>query len=118
MQKITDEFVLSAERITARQAADYLGITYAMLTWQMREDALNGTNKAPFGYAVKHEGGNIWRYNIIPKKLYNFKNGISPENNFDIEKYDALVSKLDKAVGMMTQCVKLMTVMVSLNAEQ
>lgn len=72
----TDENILTMGKVTATVAAKYLGMTYDMLCWQMRQDALNGTDKMPFGKAVYRKQ---WSYRIFPEALVKYKNGFNPK---------------------------------------
>lgn len=66
--KITDEEILSMKEVSARVAADYLGMTYSMLTWKLQQGEL------PFGTAKKNRE---WSYHISPQALVKYKNGDS-----------------------------------------
>ena len=46
-----------------------------MLTWMLRQDAENGTGKAPFGKAVHRKN---WSYYIFPEELVKYKHGYCP----------------------------------------
>lgn len=63
---ITDEEILSMKEVPARIAADYLGMTYPMLTWKLQQGQL------PFGTAKKKKE---WSYHISPQALVEYKNG-------------------------------------------
>ena len=64
---ITDEEILGMNEVPVRTAADYLGMTYSMLAWQLQQ------GKMPFGTARKNK---TWTYHINPQALVNYKNGI------------------------------------------
>lgn len=72
----TDEDILTMGKVTGVIAAKYLGMTYDMLCWQMRQDALNGTDKIPFGKALHRRQ---WSYRIFPEALVKYKNGFNPK---------------------------------------
>ncbi len=65
-RQITDEEILSMQDVPTMLAADYLGMTYPMLTWKLQQGEL------PFGTAIKNK---TWAYHINPKALVNYKNG-------------------------------------------
>ena len=71
----TDEDILTMKKVTGVIAAKYLGITYDMLCWLMRQDAENGTNKLPIGRAVHRKQ---WSYHIFPEALVKYKHGDNP----------------------------------------
>lgn len=64
--KITDEEILSMKDVPVRVAADYLGMTYPMLTWKLQQGEL------PFGFAKKNRE---WTYHINSRALVKYKNG-------------------------------------------
>ncbi len=69
--KITDEEILSMKEVPVKIAADYLGMTYPMLTWKLQQGEL------PFGIAKKNRE---WSYHISPQALVRYKNGESDSN--------------------------------------
>ena len=73
----TDEDILNMGKVTAQNAARYLGITYETLVWLLRQDSENDTNKAPFGKAVHKKA---WVYYIFPEELVRYKHGYRPED--------------------------------------
>lgn len=64
--QITDREILSMKKVSVRVAADYLGMTYPMLTWKLQQGEL------PFGFAEKNRE---WTYHINPQALVKYKNG-------------------------------------------
>ena len=68
----TDVEILSLKEVPVRVAADYLGMTYPMLTWKLQQ------GEVPFGIARKNRE---WSYHISPQALVKYKNG---EDNSDI----------------------------------
>lgn len=69
--QITDSEILSLKEVPAKVAADYLGMTYPMLTWKLQQGEL------PFGFAKKNRE---WTYHINPQALVRYKNGDSDSN--------------------------------------
>ena len=65
-KQITDKEILSMTEVPARIAADYLGMTYPMLTWKLQQGEL------PIGTARKNKA---WSYHISPQALVKYKNG-------------------------------------------
>lgn len=65
-RQITDEEILSMQEVPTMIAADYLGMTYPMLTWKLQQGEL------PFGIARKNK---TWAYHINPQALVNYKHG-------------------------------------------
>mgnify|MGYP006979129632 CR=1 FL=1 len=61
MGKYTDDEIRAMPKITAKIAADYLGISPMMVTLGMRNNVL------PIGFAIKKEDrySESWSYNII-----------------------------------------------------
>lgn len=68
----TNTEILSFNEVPVRVAADYLGMTYPMLTWKLQQ------GEVPFGIARKNRE---WSYHISPQALVKYKNG---EDNSDI----------------------------------
>jgi len=58
-------------KITLKIAADYLGISTAMLTLGMRNNLL------PIGFAVRNEDrySDSWSYSIVPERLIAYNHG-------------------------------------------
>lgn len=71
MGKYTDDEIRAMQKITAKIAADYLGISYRMVTLGMRNNVL------PIGFAIKNENrySKGWSYNIIPERLIAYNHG-------------------------------------------
>lgn len=69
--QITDEDILAMNEVPARIAADYLGMTYPMLTWKLQQ------GEFPFGTAKKRKK---WAYHINPQALVNYKNGAEDDS--------------------------------------
>ena len=71
MGKYTDDEIRSMRKITAKIAADYLGISPMMVTLGMRNNVL------PIGFAIKKENrySESWSYNIIPERLIAYNHG-------------------------------------------
>ena len=71
MGKYTDDEIRAMPKITAKIAADYLGISPVMVTLGMRNDLL------PIGFAVKKEErySTSWSYNIIAERLIAYNHG-------------------------------------------
>ncbi len=65
-KKITDEEILAMTEVPAMIAADYLGMTYSMLTWKLQQGEL------PIGTARKNKA---WAYHISPQALVKYKHG-------------------------------------------
>ncbi len=65
-REITDEEILKMKKVPTRIAADYLGMTYPMLTWKLQQGEL------PFGTAKRDRE---WTYHIDPRSLVEYKNG-------------------------------------------
>ena len=94
--KYTDEDILTMNKVTAKIAANYLGgrWTYEMLTWMLRQDAENGTGKAPFGKAVHRKN---WSYYIFPEELVKYKHGYCPgRDEIKRAEFIELFKKLDE----------------------
>ena len=68
---ITDEEILAMNEVPAKVAADYLGMTYPMLTWKLQQGEL------PFGTARKNKA---WSYHINPQALVNYKHGAEDDS--------------------------------------
>lgn len=68
---ITDDEILAMNEVPARLAADYLGMTYPMLTWKLQQGEL------PFGTARKNK---VWAYHINPQALVNYKHGAEDDS--------------------------------------
>lgn len=64
--QITDKEILAMNEVPTMVAADYLGMTYPMLTWKLQQGEL------PFGTAKKRKK---WAYHINPQALVNYKHG-------------------------------------------
>ena len=71
MGKYTDDEIRAMPKITAKIAADYLGISPMMVTLGMRNNVL------PIGFAIKKEDryNKSWSYNIIPERLIAYNHG-------------------------------------------
>ena len=71
MGKYTDDEIRAMPKITAKIAADYLGISPMMVTLGMRNNVL------PIGFAIKKEDrySESWSYNIIPERLIAYNHG-------------------------------------------
>ena len=71
MGKYTDDEIRAMSKITAKIAADYLGISPMMVTLGMRNNVL------PIGFAIKKEDrySESWSYNIIPERLIAYNHG-------------------------------------------
>ena len=71
MGKYTDDEIRSMPKITAKIAADYLGISPMMVTLGMRNNVL------PIGFAIKKEDrySESWSYNIVPERLIAYNHG-------------------------------------------
>jgi hypothetical protein len=71
MGKYTDDEIRAMPKITAKIAADYLGISPIMVTLGMRNNVL------PIGFAIKKEDryNESWSYNIIPERLIAYNHG-------------------------------------------
>lgn len=71
MGKYTDDEIRAMPKITAKIAADYLGISLMMVTLGMRNNVL------PIGFAIKKEDryNESWSYNIIPERLIAYNHG-------------------------------------------
>ncbi len=102
MRLITDEFVLSKDTLTTHEAADYLKISW----WDLTEGLKKGKYK--FGTATCNPGGK-YTYTIYAKQVYKFKQGIT---EVDQQQYADLIKKFDEAIGIMQNCVQLMSVFI------
>ena len=71
MGKYTDDEIRAMPKITAKIAADYLGISPMMVTLGMRNNVL------PIGFAIKKEDrySESWSYNIISERLIAYNHG-------------------------------------------
>ena len=71
MGKYTDDEIRAMPKITAKIAADYLGISPMMVTLGMRNNVL------PIGFAIKKEDrySESWSYNISPERLIAYNHG-------------------------------------------
>lgn len=95
--KITDEDLLGGKLVNVKEAASYIGTTVARLTWQMQQDAVNGTKEVPFGYAKKCTGG-TWRYTIISSQLYQYKKGHRLERDEEIAQAKEIIREKDRQI--------------------
>lgn len=95
--KITDEDLLGGKLVNVKEAASYIGTTVARLTWQMQQDAVNGTKEVPFGYAKKCTGGQ-WRYTIIGSQLYQYKKGHCLERDEEIAQAKEIIREKDRQI--------------------
>ncbi len=90
--KITDEYVLNADFLTAKEASDYLGINWYELTYGLQ------SGDEPFskiGFAKQN--GSKWNYTIYAKRCYEFKHG-KKENHFSEEQLKGICSELIKEI--------------------
>lgn len=94
MGKYTDDEIRAMPKITAKIAADYLGISPMMVTLGMRNDVL------PIGFAVKKEDrySVSWSYNIIAERLIAYNHGkINEVQIQNIEKsLDTIISQFEE----------------------
>ena len=94
MGKYTDDEIRAMPKITAKIAADYLGISPMMVTLGMRNDVL------PIGFAVKKEDrySTSWSYNIIAERLIAYNHGRINEIQVQhIEKsLDTIISQFEE----------------------
>lgn len=65
-KQITDEEILKMKNVPVMIAADYLGMTYPMITWKLQQGEL------PIGTARKNKA---WAYHISPQALVKYKHG-------------------------------------------
>ena len=87
-KEITDEYVLSKEKLTSHEAADYLGISW----WNLSDGLKNGTYT--FGTATTGRGGRTV-FTIYAKQVYDFKHGTCDINKQQyIEKIYEFLSNL------------------------
>lgn len=70
-RQISDEEILAMKEVPTMIAADYLSMTYPMLTWKLQRGEL------PFGTARKNK---VWAYHINPQALVNYKHGVEDNN--------------------------------------
>lgn len=85
---VTDEEILSMQKVPAHTAARYLGIPYPRLISKLQ------THKCPFGDGELK--GSRWVYDIYPRRLYNFKHGIDVQQNTEITEMRNLVNMVLK----------------------
>ena len=102
-KKLTDEDILSRDRLTTHEAASYLGKSW----WDLTEGIKNGSYK--FGTATRNPSGK-YTYTIYANQVYKFKHGIY---DVDQQQYSDLMKKLTEATDLMCQCVSLMETLVS-----
>ena len=71
MAKYSDDEIRSFQKITAKIAGDYLGISPNMVTLGMRNNLL------PIGFAVHIEDRyrDSWSYTIVPERLIAYNHG-------------------------------------------
>ena len=99
MGKYTDDEIRAMPKITAKIAADYLGISPMMVTLGMRNNVL------PIGFAIKKEDrySESWSYNIIPERLIAYNHGkINEVQVQNIEKnLNTIISQFEGDVLLM-----------------
>lgn len=91
---LSDEEILSMERVPALEAARYLGMTYDMLTYKLQKGEM------PFGTA---ELKDKWTYYINPRQLYNYKYGITEAEGIDAEQ---IISKIEFQLEVLKKALK------------
>ena len=105
-KEITDEYVLSKEKLTSHEAADYLGISW----WNLSDGLKNGTYT--FGTAATGRGGRTV-FTIYAKQVYDFKHGTCDINK---QQYADLITLLKENAEQQKKIVKLMSALILENA--
>ncbi len=101
-KEITDEYVLSKEKLTSHEAADYLGISW----WNLADGLKDGTYT--FGTAVTGRGGRTV-FTIYAKQVYDFKHGTYDVNK---QQYADLITLLKENAEQQKKIVKLMSALI------
>ena len=101
-KEITDEYVLSKEKLTSHEAADYLGISW----WNLTDGLKDGTYT--FGTSVTGRGGRTV-YTIYAKQVYDFKHGTYDVNK---QQYADLIALLKENAEQQKKIVKLMSTLI------
>ncbi len=101
MGKYSDDDIRGMKRITARIAADYLGIAPMAVTMGMRNALL------PIGFAIHHEEkdrgpySESWTYVIVPERLIAYKYG--KINEIQVKNIENSITKIVDSFEEMKQ---------------
>lgn len=99
---ITDEYVLSKDLLTSHEAADYLGISW----WVLTDGLKTGTYK--FGTARRGNGGR-YTFTIYAEQVYKFKHGTY---DVDQQQYANLIGLLKENAEQQRKIIKLMSTLI------
>lgn len=101
MARYTDDDIRSMKKVTAKIAADYLGISPMAVTIGMRNSLL------PIGFAVhnqERDRGRLsesWTYAIVPERLIAYKYGRI--NEIQIQNIESSITKIVESFEEMKQ---------------
>ena len=101
MARYTDDDIRNMKKVTARVAADYLGISPMAVTIGMRNALL------PIGFAVNNRednrryGNESWTYVIVPARLIAYKYGRI--NEIQIQNIESSITRIVESFEEMRQ---------------
>lgn len=101
MARYTDDDIRSMKKVTAKIAADYLGISPMAVTIGMRNSLL------PIGFAVHNQErdrgrfSESWSYAIVPERLIAYKYGRI--NEIQIQNIESSIAKIVESFEEMKQ---------------
>lgn len=101
MAQYTDDDIRNMKKVTARIAADYLGISPMAVTIGMRNALL------PIGFAVNNRegdrryGSESWTYVIVPERLIAYKYGRI--NEIQIRNIESSITRIVECFEEMRQ---------------